>query len=103
MPPNKPVSPKPSSGSSVGSASRASGRSMRPVNPVAPTGLELLFFYACPYCGRKVALLSPTQPALAECDACGKPFPILPVDAHSVHYVKLMLANGRAAVDADFT
>ncbi len=98
MPPHTP-SDKPSGRS----PQTSSGRSMRPVNPVAPCGLELLFFYACPFCGRKVALLSPTQPALAECDACGKPFPILPVDARSVHYIKLMLANGRAAVDADFT
>ena len=51
---------------------------------------------------RQVALLSPTQPAMAQCDACGRPFPIVPVDERSVQYIKLMLNNGRAAVDPDF-
>ena len=40
--------------------------------------------------------------AMARCDACGKAFPIVPVDAKSVQYVRLMLANGKAAVDPDF-
>ena len=39
---------------------------------------------------------------MAQCDACGRPFPIVPVDERSVQYIKLMLNNGRAAVDPDF-
>ena len=76
--------------------------SQRPVQPVQPHGMDLLFFYLCPHCGHQVALLSPMQPAMARCDACGKAFPIVPVDAKSVQYVRLMLANGTAAVDPDF-
>ena len=76
--------------------------SQRPVQPVVPEGMELVFFYRCPYCRRQVALLSPIQPAMAQCDACGRPFPIVPVDERSIQYIRLMLGNGRAAVDPDF-
>ena len=78
------------------------GESRRPVRPVPPAGMELLFFYACPYCGRHVPLVSPIQPTMAQCDACGKPFPIVPVDERSLHYVRIMLAGGKAAIDPDF-
>ncbi len=74
----------------------------RPVSPVAPEGMEVLFFYRCPFCRRQLALLSPTQPAMAQCDACGKPFPILPVDGRGIEYIKLIMNNGRTAVDPDF-
>ena len=76
--------------------------SQSPIQPASPEGMEILFFYRCPSCRRQVALLSPTQPAMAQCDACGRPFPIVPVDERSVQYIKLMLNNGRAAVDPDF-
>lgn len=74
----------------------------RPQRPVAPEGMEILFFYPCPHCGRHVPLLNPVQPALAQCDACKQGFPIMPVDERSLHYMRIMLANGRAAVDPDF-
>lgn len=74
----------------------------RPVQPVSPCGMELLFFYRCPHCGRKTALLAPTQPALAQCDACGQQFPLVPVDEHTVRFLKVMLVDGRAAADPDF-
>ncbi len=73
-----------------------------PVAPVAPTGLEILFIYKCPHCGRKMPLISPTQPTMTQCDSCSLPFPLVPVDERTVHYIKLMLAQGRAAVDPDF-
>lgn len=76
--------------------------SQRPIPPATPEGLEFLFFYRCPHCHRQVALLSPFQPAMAQCDSCRKAFPIVPVDERSVQYVKFMLANGRAAIDPDF-
>lgn len=74
----------------------------RPVQPVAPSGMELLFFYRCPHCGRKTALLAPLQPAMAQCDACGQHFPLIPVDEHTVRFLKTMLSDGRAASDPDF-
>lgn len=67
-----------------------------------PFGMELSFFYTCPNCGRRTALAAPTQPALAQCESCGIPFPIVPVDAQTVQFIKIMLADGRAAVDPDF-
>lgn len=74
----------------------------KPTAPVAPCGMELVFFYDCPSCGRQIPLLSPTQPAMTTCEACGQSFPILPVDERSVQYVRIMLDSGRAAVDPDF-
>ncbi len=76
--------------------------SSKPIQPVAPEGMELLFFYPCPHCGRHVPLVSPTQPAMVQCDSCEGSFPIMPVDEHSLHYVRIMLANGKAAIDPDF-
>ncbi len=74
----------------------------RPAQPVAPESMELVFYYKCPQCGRRNPLIAPTQPALTRCEACGNIFPVMPVDERTVHYVKIMLANGRAAVDPDF-
>lgn len=76
--------------------------SKKPQQPVRPNGMELVFFYPCPACNRQVPLIGPTQPAMAQCDACMQPFPIMPVDERSIRYLKLMLDNGRAAIDPDF-
>jgi DNA-directed RNA polymerase subunit RPC12/RpoP len=70
--------------------------------PVRPTGMELIYIYPCPHCGREVPFISPTRPDRARCDACRRTFPIVPVDERSNRYVKLMMANGHAAVDPDF-
>ncbi|MBG0775882.1 MAG: hypothetical protein H0S85_05535 [Desulfovibrionaceae bacterium] len=74
----------------------------KPVTPVKPTGMEMVFLYPCPYCARQVPLLGPTQPDMAQCDACGKRFPVVPVDAKTLRFVKIMLAGGKAGVDPDF-
>ncbi len=77
-------------------------KNQKPLEPVAPDGMEMFFFYPCPFCKRHVPLLAPVQPALVQCDNCHQNFPILPVDEYSLHYVRIMLANGRAAMDPDF-
>lgn len=74
----------------------------RPLQPVAPDGMEILFFYPCPFCGKHVPVVSPTQPSMVPCDGCGQGFPILPVDERSLHYIRIMLAGGKAAIDPDF-
>lgn len=74
----------------------------RPLEPVPPDGMEILFFYQCPQCGRHVPLVSPTEPKMISCDGCGNSFPIIPVDEHGLHYVRIMLAGGKAAADPDF-
>ena len=76
--------------------------SSRPVQPVPPESMELVFFYRCPGCGRRNPLIAPTQPSMTRCESCGEPFPVMPVDERTVHYVKIMLANGRAAVDPEY-
>ncbi|MCK9240649.1 hypothetical protein [Desulfocurvus sp.] len=74
----------------------------RPLTPVKPSGLEIICFYPCPFCTREVPLVAPTQPAMVRCDACGKDFPIVPVDERGLRFVKIMTGNGRSAVDPDF-
>jgi hypothetical protein len=76
--------------------------SKKPLAPVKPVGLEMIYLYPCPFCEREVPLIAPTRPAMAQCDSCRKNFPIVPVDEHTVRYVKIMLAGGRASVDPDF-
>jgi len=79
-----------------------SSRNKKPLAPVKPAGLEMIFFYGCPHCSHRVPLLAPTQPAMAQCDACAQHFPIVPVDEKTLRFMKTMLANGRAGIDPDF-
>lgn len=74
----------------------------RPVQPVAPCGMEFIFYYRCPGCARKVALVAPTQPGMVACDGCGMTFPAIPVDERTIHFLRIILAEGRAAADPDF-
>lgn len=74
----------------------------RPLAPSPPDGMEFIFFYKCPNCGRHTGLPSPTEPRMITCDACGTSFPIIPVDEHTVHFARIMLAGGKAAADPDF-
>lgn len=72
------------------------------VAPVAPSAMNLVFIYRCPHCGKKNHLVSPLQAAQVMCGVCAQPFPVLPVDERTVHFIHLMLNHGRAAVDQDF-
>lgn len=74
----------------------------KPVSPVAPSGLELVFSYRCPHCGKKTPINAPMQPGMVECNACAQAFPVLPVDDRTILFIQIMLNNGRAAVDQDF-
>ena len=74
----------------------------RPVEPVKPTSMELVFFYACPFCHSEQPIVSPTQPSMIACATCRQKFPIVPVDEFSVQYVKIMMAGGPAGIDPDF-
>jgi hypothetical protein len=70
--------------------------------PVKPSGLELVFFYICPYCRRQMPVPAPLQPSMIDCKFCRHDFPIMPVDRHSVHFVRIMFGDGPAAVDPDY-
>ena len=78
------------------------GKSSRPLQPVAPDAMEILFFYQCPGCGKHVPQASPIEPRMVRCPACGLSFPIIPVDDQGLQYVRIMLADGKAAADPDF-
>jgi hypothetical protein len=39
---------------------------------------------------------------MVACDVCRQSFPIVPVDEYSIQFIKLMLANGQAAIDPDY-
>ena len=75
--------------------------SSRPVQPVPPESMELVFFYRCPGCGRRNPLIAPTQPSMTRCESCGEPFPVMPVDERTVHYVKIMLDYNHRRSHAD--
>ncbi len=77
-------------------------KNQKPLQPVAPEGMEVLFFYPCPNCQRHVSLAAPTQPAMVRCENCHTSFPIMPIDERGLHYIYIMLDNGRAALDPDF-
>lgn len=74
----------------------------KPLTPVKPTGMEVIFFYPCPFCERDVPLVAPTRPSMVGCDACGKRFPIVPVDERNLRFIKIIHAGGKAGVDPDF-
>jgi len=71
-------------------------------SPVRPVKMELVFIYPCPFCGREVPLLGSSEPGMARCDVCRKQFAVTPVDKTTMEYIRLMLDNGRAAIDPDF-
>ncbi len=74
----------------------------KPLAPVKPAGLELLLFYPCPFCEYKRPVLNPVVPTVTKCDNCSSTFPIVPVDRKTLDFLKVMLDNGRAAIDPDF-
>lgn len=74
----------------------------KPVAPVKPSSMELIFLYPCPFCHREIPMVSPAHPTLIACDVCRQKFPIIPVDQRAVHYLKIMLDNGCAAIDPDY-
>ncbi|MBD5608181.1 MAG: hypothetical protein HDQ93_04950 [Desulfovibrio sp.] len=76
--------------------------SSRPIAPVPPDGMEMVFFYKCPRCERHAPVPSPTEPKMIRCDNCQLSFPIIPIDEHGLHYIRIMLAGGQAAADPDF-
>jgi len=77
-------------------------RSSRPQKPVAPSGMDFIFYYPCPHCSYHVPLRSPTRATMTRCVSCSKHFPIMPVDECGIQFVRLMLAEGGAALDPDF-
>lgn len=78
------------------------GKSVKPIEPVSPEGMEIVFFYPCPLCGRHVPRVNPIEATMAVCDGCGASFPIIPVDEFGLQFIRIMLHSGKAAVDSDF-
>lgn len=42
------------------------------------------------------------QIALAQCDACHRKFPVVPMDSRTINFIKTILDNGRAAIHPDY-
>ncbi len=74
----------------------------RPVQPVAPTSMNVFFGYACPHCGQLNHVPAQLKPTQIHCGQCGFAYPLIPVDERTLHFMHIMLDNGRAAADADF-
>lgn len=76
--------------------------SNKPLEPAKPTGMDIVFYYTCPYCRNELPIVAPFQPSMIACGVCRQKFPIVPVSEHSVTFVKIMLGEGPAAIDPDF-
>jgi len=74
----------------------------KPLQPVKPVGMEIVFYYLCPFCKRKVPLVAPSGPSMGQCDMCHRQFPVVPADEKTLRFVKAILDNGKAGIDADF-
>jgi len=74
----------------------------RPLEPIKPEGMEIILYYPCPFCSRKVPVIAPLEPTVIRCDACNKQFPIVPSDDKTIKFLKTILDNGRAAIAPDF-
>ncbi len=70
--------------------------------PVKPSGMDIVFYYSCPFCSRKVPLLAPTKPSAIRCDSCHKQFNVAPVDEKNLRFIKTIMDEGRAGIDPDF-
>lgn len=74
----------------------------KPTRPVMPSGLEFVIYYTCPNCGAMNGAFSPVEPGMLTCGHCQTEFPVIPVDARSLQYIRLMTGNGRFMVESDF-
>jgi hypothetical protein len=74
----------------------------KPLEPVKPVGLELISIYPCPFCERRVPMMAPTTPGMGQCDSCQRRFPVVPVDARCVDFLKTMTCGGKANIDPDY-
>ncbi|MEF8823610.1 MAG: hypothetical protein V5A14_03450 [Desulfohalobiaceae bacterium] len=72
------------------------------LSPVKPVGMEIVYYYPCPHCERKVPLIAPTQPSRVQCDACRGQFPVVPADEKTVSFLKTIMDSGRAGIDSSF-
>jgi len=70
--------------------------------PVKPARMDVVYYYPCPHCGRELPLISPVQPVLAQCDNCRGKFPVVPVDERMSRFLKVINADGAAAIDQDY-
>lgn len=76
--------------------------SQKPMDPIKPDGMEIVLYYPCPFCDRRVPVIAPLEPTVVRCDACSKQFPVAPADDKSIRFIKTILDNGRAAISPDF-
>ncbi|KUJ96233.1 MAG: hypothetical protein PWR24_1066 [Desulfonauticus sp.] len=67
--------------------------------PIWPTDVEILLFYPCPKCQRKMPVIAPLEPTMIKCDQCGYSYPLAPVKVEDILYLKTVLAGGLSLVD----
>ncbi len=74
----------------------------KPLEPVKPEGLEVLLYYPCPFCNRRVPTIAPLEATVIRCDSCNKQFPVVPADDKSIKFIKTILDMGRAAISPEY-
>lgn len=65
---------------------------------VYPEEVEILLFYPCPRCQRKMPVIAPVEMKLIRCDQCGHTYKIASVRGKDILYLKSVLAGGRSLV-----
>lgn len=74
----------------------------RPLIPEKPVDMDIVYYYKCPFCQRKVPLIAPSQPSMGQCDACHKQFPVVPADECTLVFIKTILDYGQAGIDPNY-
>ncbi len=72
------------------------------IEPARPVGMDIVFMYRCPHCGNEQPVPSPVSPAMIPCMICQNYYPIIPVEESTLYFIRLMLQDGKAAIDPDF-
>ncbi len=72
------------------------------IEPVSPSSMDIILTYVCPTCNTPVSTVAPVYPIRITCPECKEAYPIIPADALSIQYLRLMFANGGAIINADF-
>ncbi len=72
------------------------------IEPVTPVAMDIVLTYECPSCNVPVTMIAPVFAAKIRCQHCGLEFPLIPADATTIQYLRLMFANGKAVIHPDY-
>ncbi len=72
------------------------------IEPVTPSSMELVLTYECPTCQTPITMVAPVHAVKMRCPRCQLEYPVIPADAMTIQYLRLMFANGKAVIHPDY-